>query len=306
MINPTAEKARGQWHTILPALGISREHLKNRHGPCPLCGGKDRFRYDNMNGSGTFYCNSCGAGDGFRLVQLYNGWSFKDAATEVDNFLGHNPKPEHQQVDLEDQKRIEFLRRLWVNSWPSREGDYTDGYLKSRKLFLPKRGLRTARSIRGMDGNDYPAMLGEVSDANGKITSLHRTFLNPMAPGKAETGTQRAIVRGTVPDGSAIRLFGHGETLGVAEGIETALSAARIFRVPTWSTINTSLMRKFVVPSGVKKLFVFADHDESYAGHAAAYELAARACAAARRNGVEDFEVDVQVAPDVGMDWADY
>ncbi|MDI5829610.1 hypothetical protein MJN51_36035, partial [Salmonella enterica subsp. enterica serovar Kentucky] len=34
-----------------------------RHAPCPACGGKDRFRFDD-NGRGSFICNQCGAGDG--------------------------------------------------------------------------------------------------------------------------------------------------------------------------------------------------------------------------------------------------
>ncbi|MDW5657205.1 primase-helicase zinc-binding domain-containing protein, partial [Klebsiella pneumoniae] len=42
-----AEKAaRGHWSRILPALGV--KVLKNRHQPCPVCAGKDRFRFDDQ------------------------------------------------------------------------------------------------------------------------------------------------------------------------------------------------------------------------------------------------------------------
>lgn len=54
-----AEKAaRGHWSRILPALGVNV--LKNRHQPCPVCAGKDRFRFDDQEGRGTWFCNQGG------------------------------------------------------------------------------------------------------------------------------------------------------------------------------------------------------------------------------------------------------
>ncbi|ELW7338012.1 DNA primase, partial [Yersinia enterocolitica] len=45
-----AAQARGKWDFILDALAIS--HSK-QHSPCPACGGKDRFRFDDRQGAGT-------------------------------------------------------------------------------------------------------------------------------------------------------------------------------------------------------------------------------------------------------------
>ena len=39
--------AHGRWPEILAALGIDPAALRNRHGPCPGCGGRDRFRFDD-------------------------------------------------------------------------------------------------------------------------------------------------------------------------------------------------------------------------------------------------------------------
>ena len=66
--------AKGRWHEILPALGIPAKHLKDEHGPCPGCGGKDRFRFDDKEGRGTWVCSQGrsgppAAGDGFDLLQ---------------------------------------------------------------------------------------------------------------------------------------------------------------------------------------------------------------------------------------------
>ncbi len=39
----TVDAARGHWPDILVRFGIDESYLRNRHGPCPLCGGRDRF-----------------------------------------------------------------------------------------------------------------------------------------------------------------------------------------------------------------------------------------------------------------------
>ncbi len=69
----TVERAHGRWTEILPLLGVDPRFLVNRHGPCPLCGGKDRFRFDDKDGSGSYYCNGCGAGVGIILVRKLHG-----------------------------------------------------------------------------------------------------------------------------------------------------------------------------------------------------------------------------------------
>ena len=54
----TVERARNRWREILPRFGIDTRFLTNRHGPCPLCGGRDRFRFDDRNGDGTDFAAS--------------------------------------------------------------------------------------------------------------------------------------------------------------------------------------------------------------------------------------------------------
>ena len=80
--------ATDNWPLILSKAGIDDDFLVNKHGPCPVCGGTDRFRFDNKNGSGSFFCSTCRAGDGFKLLMLYKGISFKDAAQFVREVMG--------------------------------------------------------------------------------------------------------------------------------------------------------------------------------------------------------------------------
>lgn len=88
----TSQVARGQWRKILFNLGVDKNFLTGRHGPCPLCGGSDRFRFDDRYGDGDYFCGQCGAGKGFRLLMGIKGWTFAQAAAEVDAVLGHHPR----------------------------------------------------------------------------------------------------------------------------------------------------------------------------------------------------------------------
>ena len=82
-VDEVKRAAHGRWPGVLAAFGIPAEMLVNRHGPCPMCGGTDRFRFDDRHGNGEYYCNGCGAGDGFRLLEKHLGWDFPRAAREV-------------------------------------------------------------------------------------------------------------------------------------------------------------------------------------------------------------------------------
>src|SRR5262249_61224385 len=85
----TIDRAEGRWQEILPLLGIATRFLHNRHGPCPIGGGKDRFRFDDKHGSGSYYCNQCGAGVGLILVRKLRGWDHKTACAEIDKIIGN-------------------------------------------------------------------------------------------------------------------------------------------------------------------------------------------------------------------------
>ncbi len=71
--------------------GAGGEGDENRHQACPVCGGSDRFRFDDKEGRGTWFCNQCGAGDGLKLVEKVFGVSASEAAGKVDAVTGSLP-----------------------------------------------------------------------------------------------------------------------------------------------------------------------------------------------------------------------
>ena len=88
--------ARGHWPSILGTLaGLSAEQLTDKHQSCPLCGGKDRYRFDDKDGNGSWFCNKCGgknhtggAGNGMDMLMRKTGMEFADAARKIEAHLG--------------------------------------------------------------------------------------------------------------------------------------------------------------------------------------------------------------------------
>lgn len=277
---PLRERMRGRWHGVLPALGVPSTFLNGKHQPCPLCGGKDRARFDDKEGLGSWICSHCGAGDGVSLVMKINGWDFKMTAERIEAISGdvqaRAPKPKE-----DPKKQLQAIRDMWRRGNPQ---------LRAVRRYLLSRGIDTDYLLNVRElGNEMVAL---VRDANGTPCQLHRTILTP--EGKRDT---RLFMPGPIAKGAAVRLMQCKTVLGIAEGIETALSAAILFDVPCWAALNTSLLKAFEPPEGVKQLYVFGDNDANFAGQAAAYELARRL--------EPKVSVIVHIPEEAGCDWND-
>lgn len=85
------EAARGRWVSVLGRLGVNVGLLRDVHGPCPGCGGRDRFRFDDQNGEGTWLCSQGGkgvaSGNGISLLEHCTGWEWKLCVERVGEML---------------------------------------------------------------------------------------------------------------------------------------------------------------------------------------------------------------------------
>jgi phage/plasmid primase-like uncharacterized protein len=138
-------------------------------------------------------------------------------------------------------------------------------------------------------------MLARVDDVNGDFVAVHRTWVTPEGA-KAELKKRKMSLAPIA--GGAVRLALAGETLLVAEGIETALAAMTATAQPAWAALSTSGLVSLVLPLSVRMVIILADHDANGAG-----ERAARA--AAQRWLTEGRRVRIAMPPEPGMDMAD-
>jgi putative DNA primase/helicase len=295
---PLNVRAQGRWRGILPALGIGESFLTGKHGPCPLCGGKDRWRWDNLEGRGTWICSRCGAGDGIALVMKRNGWEFREAAERIEAFIGSSPTDAPKR-ERPDSDRRDAMNRLWRLSRPVNSGDPVARYLVGRvglASFPPC--LRTAYNLRYPDCVAlYSAMIAMVTAPNGQPSILHRTYLTDDG-NKAPVTEPRLWMPGTIAKGSAVRLTPAAKVLGIAEGVETALSASALFGVPCWAAGNAANLTAWQPPDETKRIVIFGDNDPNYVGQAAAFALA-------KRLGSRDRAVEVQIPAEADTDWND-
>jgi putative DNA primase/helicase len=291
--------AAGRWRSILSTLGMDDKALSGKHCACPMCGGKDRFRFDDKDGRGSYFCSGCGAGDGVKLVMGLTGQAFKDAARQIERLAGV-VQPAASKPERSDEDKLAALRRVWSASKPIQRGDEAEQYLLGRGLRLHDlpESIRVHSALRYNDGDvigTYAAMLAVVTGPDGKARSLHRTYLQEAR--KAPVAAPKKLMQGLPISGAAIRLTAVSRVLGIAEGIETALAASELFETPVWSCISTAGIESFEPPAGVDHVIIFADHDESFAGQKAAF-------AAAHRLKLKGFGVEVCIPPTVG-DWLD-
>lgn len=267
--------ATGRWLGIYQALGISAGD--GRHTGCPICGpgqNAHRFRMDDKNGSGSWICTHCGAGDGWSLIQKVLGIDFKEACEEVGKIIGYVEK---NPVSPETKASPERLRELFVNSVPIKIGDPVTKYLKNRGLSdFPPTLRYAAKCWEYETKKEQEAMLAVFSLADGEAVTIHRTFL---ADGqKMDIKSPRKVMPPLKKmNGGAIRLYPQeGETLGIAEGIETAIACHQVCKIPVWAAVSAGLLEAFKPPVWAKKIEIFGDRDETFTGEKAAYILANR------------------------------
>jgi putative DNA primase/helicase len=297
----TADEAVGRWPGILRALGLGEQFLSKKHGPCPMCQGTDRYRFDDKDGRGTWICSHCGAGDGFELLAGVYGWNFVQAAKEVDRVIGTvQPGPVTKERD--EESKLKALRETWKASRPVTKGDPVWTYLNRRLgIDMVPPDLRFHPALRHTDDDGlittHPAMLALMRYPEGSSASIHRTYLTPDGE-KADVAKPKKIMAGKPLKRASVRLGVAGECLGIAEGIETALAASRRFLTPVWAATNAVLLEAWVPPAGVKKVLIAGDNDTSFTGQASAFVLAKRLV----RDG---YAVEVRIPNMVDKDWAD-
>lgn len=337
------ERAKGKWLDILQVLApeiapaIARPGRRMTcpvHGTHSKAGNGDGFRlFKDAADTGGGVCNTCGGHhDGLALLTWLRSWRFWEAVEAVAGVLdldgGHVgpvtpralPAPAAVQSSLTDEDIRAGLRRTWKEGLPLDDPDALPA-----RLYLQRRGLDVglvfgSSVLRyhprlpyrdedlGRIAGHWPALVALVHDADGIPVTLHRTYITvdgfkaPLAEPKKlmYVASDRIVSGGALPLGRPLNGF-----LGVAEGIETALAVTTGTGMTVWPTLTATLMERFQPPPGVRDLIIWADHDRSGRGLAAATVLKQRAWEKGLRAQIR--VPDMLPIPDgqKGIDWND-
>ena len=275
------QEAQGKWLGVFQQLGIEVPLPPGKHGPCPIeKAGTDRFRLNKNMDDLVWFCNQCTpqAGDGVALVQKVLGISFPEALKKVAGLIGHVEVDQNTPKPNGDPRKM--LNKIWKESVPLTGSCIVSKYLHARKIMLQPADVRFCpKCYESSTMKERPAMVALIRNSEGKPVCLHRTYLDGDKKADIEKPKKMMPPVETLT-GSAIRLFMPGElmfkpdVLGVAEGLESAMSAAQLFGIAVWSCMSTSILEKFEPPKEYKKIVIMSDSDSNYAGQKSAYTLA--------------------------------
>lgn len=305
--------------------------LSGNAGPCPVCrGGKDRFRFDNKGGIGSWWCQQCGPGNGYQLLLGATGWSPAEVLKFLDDgTVGKTDTPlapfSFEDNDFSPEKVAKNRKTLqwaWRTTRPLNGRDPASLYLKMR---VPGCDItKLSKALRFHPGMDFwekdeadkpvkrgrfPTLLAQAIDSEQNPITCHRTYLTPdgeKAPFK-KVKKQMAGVRKL--EGSAIRVVNVPESrvLGVTEGIENAVAVGTGYRykINVWSLLNCGNLELADMPEGrFDKIIIFADHDavDLSKGHRPGEHHAKLLKARLEEAG---YEVELKIPAIEGTDFAD-
>ena len=287
--------ASGRWPEILlhlaPHISTMIERGR-RHGPCPLCGGKDRARcHDDFNETGGVYCNQCrGASKGLGVLMWANDWHFKETMQSVSDYLGlTNGRPlppmkapsQPTEPEKDWNRERQRLQAIWEGTVP--DTGRIRRYLESRGLFMPAPPtLRLHPNLNYYHEGPpvrYPTMVARFTRDDETI-ALHYTYLHPTQDGKADCSKPRTFKK-CIPEkitGGAIQLFPFepGKPLVIAEGIENGLAVRHLTGFQVWASGTAGMQAEVKPPSGAQEIYIAGDKDKSGHGQRSVKKLAHR------------------------------
>jgi phage/plasmid primase-like uncharacterized protein len=255
-------------------------------GPCPVCGGRDRFGANVRKQ--IWNCRQCGVGgDVIKLVQHIDACDF---ATAISTLAGSTARPTPKPAPVrhddrngddgdDEQRRLEQADKIWRASSPL--GPDAVNYFARRGINIDDvqehGGLRYHAHCPWGAGTT-PAIVGRFTTALDNVprgiwrrplTGEKPMSLGPMAGCVIRLWSDEAVEQGLV----------------IGEGVETTLAAATRIQHkgtllhPAWATCSAGNIKHFPVLSGIEALTILVDHDHADDRGRRAGQDAAAACA---------------------------
>lgn len=281
IVSDAASAARGHWPRILPALGV--KVVRNRHMPCPMCQGTDRFRFDDKGGRGTWICNQCGAGDGMDLVKKALNITVSEAAARVNDLTGNLPPVSDETVTTAET--------------------VTDEAARAAAVTLAQQLVSTAKETAG---NAYLSRKGWPEHSCLTLTKTHKVALTSYRSGDLvvplhdmsghlvnvqlinAAGEKRTLKGGQVKEACHVLSTGKpAKRIWLTEGYATGLTVHNLTGDEVWIALSSANLLSLAGLAREKHatlpLMIAADRDLNSDGQSKAVKAAAASNAAGVR-----------------------
>lgn len=286
----------GRWRETIEGFGFRLPPHK-KHGPCPVCGGKDRFRFKDRDGRGSWLCNQCDpkTGGGLLLLSRCLGLSVMDTAKKLNG----------DDVTATPRAPIKIInhdaaRAAGIESAKKSAALLMSGAVLRDHEYMRKKGLfgewpTNGEPMAATSGEIIPvgARLFVPAYKNGELVNVQRISTD---------GEKRPIYGGDM-QGVYHKIDGPSSIVGVCEGFATGVTINRLTGGTIYCAFNTgnlaSVSQYVKSQHEGKRIIFFADHDELDKKHGWRAGEHFAELAAAPVGGV------VALPPDLG-DWDDY
>lgn len=290
-IDRVLREYNGAWRQTLEGYGCKLPNGRH-HGPCPVCGGKDRFRFDDKDGRGTWFCSQCDpqSGGGLLLLSRYLGKPTIETAKElIGQDMPRTVAPVRKHSATDEQMREELRKRAKRGAVMLMEHSKQDSH-----PYMDKKGLHGDWPVNSqiMMGADHERI--EPGDLllvpvykNGELVNVQKI---------TGEGKKRPIYGGEM-GGVCHIITGTGKIVAIAEGFATGVTVNRMTNAKTYVAFNTSNLMAITAQARDENtganIVIFADNDEHGAGLKYAEDAA--------------IPVNAKIAlpPEIG-DWDDY
>ncbi|CNI64134.1 putative prophage DNA primase [Yersinia intermedia] len=259
-ISDITHQSRHRWPSILTALDIPGLP-GGKHGPCPLCGGKDRFRFDDKKGRGTWFCNYCGHGDGLDLVTLVRQCDLIQAAREISRLTDVTPTaPAKERTKPPSHADITQKVAALLATCTQGTSDYLlHKGLAQRGFLMP---ANSAKNIGGVHFN-VGSMVLPLVDLSGNTTGA--LLINRRG--------EKRLLPGSRIKSSFIPITNHAlsQTIIITEGFATGLVISRFVAVTVVAAISANNLTHVAVALRERypdaQIILAADNDVTDSDH---------------------------------------
>jgi putative DNA primase/helicase len=286
LIREVTHAATDRWPSVLAGLHINVPDSPRRHGPCPACGGSDRFRFDD-GGRGSFICNQCGAGDGLDLIRKVNKCDTTEAARLAADVLGIDyrvderneevARQRREQMEAERQQREQVRQQQAATDAEQRRLAFASRYAELRQEAAPAESeYLTGKGLQGftfmvLSTGDLLLPLVDNSGAVVAAQTITAHGEKRLLTGSAKRGAFHAVNAQEQP-GAVV----------ISEGLATALSchliqpgALTVAAIDAGNLTHVAKVMRRKYPQA--QIVIAADNDQQRGGANTGKEFAEKA-----------------------------